>query len=109
MFVPATSSADRREEQKHKEISERIKDEVRDKTSMKRQAKIHDILEEFRGIISIAGMNTMKKEVLITHMRNDTSEIVASRKELRILDEDLPLHECPENEGDGSQRGNRRA
>ena len=47
---------------------------------MKRQQDIQRILEEFKGVRNIPGINIAKKKVLITKIKNDKGECVTSRK-----------------------------
>ena len=45
-----------------------------------RQQDIEIILEEFKGIRNIPGIKTAKKRVLITKIKNEKGECIASRK-----------------------------
>ena len=56
-----------------------IKQGIRDNKKSKRHEKIHDILEEFSGIRSIASIR-QEKTVLITHLGNKSGNIEAMRK-----------------------------
>ena len=47
---------------------------------MKRQQDIQRIFEEFKGVRNIPGIQTAKKKVLITKIKNDKGECITSRK-----------------------------
>ena len=47
---------------------------------MKRQMDIQRILEDFKGVRNIPGINSAKKRVLITKIKNEKREIITSRK-----------------------------
>ena len=47
---------------------------------MKRQQEIQKILEDFQGVRSIPGINSVKKKVLIIKIKNERGEIITSRK-----------------------------
>ena len=63
-----------------KELSKSIKKCFRDKERVKRQQVIQTILEDFKGVSKIPGINSAKKKVLITKILNERGEIITSRK-----------------------------
>ena len=47
---------------------------------MKRQEEIPRILEDFKEIKNISGIKSAKRRVLITKIKNEKGEVIASRK-----------------------------
>ena len=63
-----------------REISQKIKKGIRGNKRSQRHEKVQNILEEFKGIKSIADNKTRKKNILLTQMRNEAGDIEATRK-----------------------------
>ena len=63
-----------------RDISNKIKQGIGDSKRSKRHGKILDILEEFKGTKTIANIKTAKMKVLITHTRNKSINLEATRK-----------------------------
>ena len=63
-----------------KDTSKKIKQGIRDNNRSKIHKKAQNMLEESKGIKSIASIETRKKKILITHMRNKSGNIEATRK-----------------------------
>ena len=71
---------DREDKAQVRDISKMIKQGIRDNKRSERHEKIRAILEEYKGSTSVAGVKTRKKKVLVTHMRNESGNIDATRK-----------------------------
>ena len=64
-----------------RDICKKIKQGIGDNKRSERHEKVLDILAEFKGIRSIATIKTRKKKIPITHMRNKSGNIEATRKD----------------------------
>ena len=61
-------------------MSKSIKKCIRDKKRLKQQQEIQKILEDFIGVSNVPGIKSAKKKVLITKIKNESGEIITSRK-----------------------------
>ena len=71
---------DRKDKAQVRDISKKITQGIRDSKRSQRHEKVQNILEEFKGIRSIAGFKTRRRNICITHMRNKSGNIVATMK-----------------------------
>ena len=78
-LVELRRSTPKEEKQRVKELSKSIKKCIRDKKRVKRQQEIQKIPEDFKGVSSIPGINSAKKKVLITKIKNERGENMTSR------------------------------
>ena len=78
-LIEERRSTPKEEKQRLKDLSKSIKKCIREKKRMKRQQDIQRILEEFKGVRNIPGINTAKKKVLITKIKNGKEECITSK------------------------------
>ena len=88
-FIEERSVTDKRDKERLKNVSKKIKQCIRDNKRTKKQEKIPQISQEFKGIKSIANINSAKKNVLTPKICDEKDEIATSRKgickHLRII------------------------
>ena len=78
-LIEERRSMPKEEKQRLKDLSKSIKN-ASEKKRMKRQQDIERILEEFKGVRNIPRIKTAKKRVLITKIKNEKGDCIASRK-----------------------------
>ena len=78
-LIEERRSTPKEEKQRLKDLSKRKKN-ASEKKRMKRQQDIARILEDFKRVRNIPRINTAKKRVLITKIKNEKGECITSRK-----------------------------
>ena len=79
-LIKERKTIDRKNKERLKEVSKKINQSIRDRKRTKRQEKIQKLLEEFKRIKTISNIKSARKKTLIPKIRDDSDEIITSRR-----------------------------